>query len=61
MEELESSEYTGIVLCRNCRKEPASQNFIYNVTNREIRVCESCFAMAIRTNVVLKEEAQLEL
>lgn len=52
--------YEGQVPCQDCNHAPVSQTYINNQTNRQRRVCDRCFIIAYRNNIILKEEAHEE-
>lgn len=48
--------YLGLTPCQDCKRFAVSQIYIHNQTNRQRRVCNRCFVIAWRNNIVLKEE-----
>lgn len=52
--------YLGLTPCQDCKRFAVSQTYINNQTNRQRRVCNGCFVMAWRSNIILKEEGTIE-
>lgn len=53
--EHEAVEYTGIIICQNCKQFVITQTYIDRHTNRQRRVCSNCFLLAFYQNIILKE------